>query len=55
MLGEEIKFYNELQNILNKYRKGILENLISKKLPNIEEDKQIEKTENLFLKTTKAA
>ncbi len=37
MLDEENKLYNELKIILNKYRKGILENLVSKKLPAIEE------------------
>ncbi len=36
MLEEEAKFYEEIRNILNKYRKGILDNLILKKLPLIE-------------------
>ncbi len=38
MLDEEHTFYVELKNILNKYRKGILENLILKKMPNIKEE-----------------
>jgi len=39
MLDEETKFYVEMKNILNKYRKGILDNLILKRLPSIEEYK----------------
>jgi DNA replication initiation complex subunit (GINS family) len=38
MLDEEIKFYLELKNTLNKYRKCILENLILKKMPSIKEE-----------------
>ena len=50
MHDEEVKFYNELKNILNKYRKGILSNLISKKLPAVEKsflEKAPPKTESL--------
>ena len=34
MLSEESQFYNQIKNILNKYRSNILENLLLKKLPN---------------------
>ncbi|MEK6936835.1 MAG: hypothetical protein AABW58_02070 [Nanoarchaeota archaeon] len=46
MLEEEIRFYSELKNTLNKYRKGILDNLILKKMPSVlEEVKTVEKIE----------
>lgn len=35
MLSEENLFYNHLKNILNKFRKEILENILLKNLPNI--------------------
>ena len=38
MLSEEAQFYNQLINLLNKYRKEILENLLLKKMPNILKD-----------------
>ncbi len=37
MLSEETLFYNQIKLVLNKYRKDILENLLSKKLPEIKE------------------
>jgi|SRR3989344_2461681 len=49
MLKEEMQFYNELRGILNKYRKNILESLLLKKLPNLQDIKLTEEKEP-FLK-----
>lgn len=35
MLPEELAFYNDMKNILDNYRDGILNNLLSSKLPSI--------------------
>ena len=42
MLKEEALFYKQIKNVLNKYRKEILESLISKKIPEIKEESFIE-------------
>lgn len=57
MLSEETLFYNNIKNILNKFRKEILENVLSKSLPNItiqeiknEMKKEIKKEEEKLIK-----
>src|SRR3989344_3289554 len=54
MLSEEAQFYNDIKNILNKYRINILENLLLKKLPNLvqEEIKQLSNNIKEITKTS---
>lgn len=52
LLEEENKFYQKLENIFSNYRKDILLKLLSKKLPKIEEPKDI-KIENKERNKTK--
>ena len=40
MLPEELELYNNLINLLNDYRQGILHNLIEGKLPLIQNSKR---------------
>jgi len=56
MLSEEAQFYNDIKNILNKYRINILENLLLKKLPNLvqEEIKQLSSNIKEVTKTNNA-